>query len=137
MGGVTGLFITTLAYSEPAGSNRIGLCSLPAEVHFVTVGVGTPRAEKVRVWDCYGSGPCVLWLGYDSQNPVRLLAAHLAGTAVRIEPISREVATARRIAAERSCWHPNAVPIDVLGQEVVAWLCPACDEVLPADWDEL
>lgn len=130
-------YLTTLAYSEPAGSDRIGLCSSRADVHFVTVGPGTPQEEKVRVWACNGFGPYVLQLGYDSQNPVCLLSAYLAGTVVRIEPISPELALARLHTSTHSCWHPHAVPVDVLGQEIVAWLCPTCDEVLPADWDEL
>lgn len=136
MGGMTDPFITTLAYSEPAGSDRIGLYAGPVEVHFVTVAPGTPWEEKIRVWECSGSGPYVLRLGYDSLHPLRLLGAHPAGALVRVEPVSPEVSAARREAAVRSCWHPDAVPVDVLG-EVVAWLCPSCGEALPAGWDEL
>lgn len=46
----------------------------------------------------------------------------------------------RRLAAVAApttppCAHADAVPVELAsGGERVAWLCPACDEQLPADW---
>lgn len=35
---------------------------------------------------------------------------------------------------ERPCVHAGAVPVDSLGGDHVAWLCPACDRQLDAGW---
>ena len=48
--------------------------------------------------------------------------------------VSAELAGARLRAAFGPCAHGEAVPVETLDGETVAWLCPACDEQLPADW---
>jgi hypothetical protein len=35
---------------------------------------------------------------------------------------------------EGACAHPKAVPVKSTLGETVAWLCPACDTQLPAEW---
>lgn len=35
---------------------------------------------------------------------------------------------------EGPCRHPRAVPVESVLGELVAWLCPGCDEQLPAEW---
>lgn len=37
-------------------------------------------------------------------------------------------------AAFGPCAHPEPVPVETLDGELVAWLCPGCDEQLPAAW---
>lgn len=32
------------------------------------------------------------------------------------------------------CDHADAIPVESLLREVVAWLCPDCDAQLPARW---
>jgi len=32
------------------------------------------------------------------------------------------------------CMHTQASPVETLARETVAWLCPDCDEQLPANW---
>lgn len=131
------LRITTLAASEAAGSDRIFLCSGAEVVHHVTLQPGTAHQETVRVWDFFGTGPYVARLGYDKDHPTYLRSAHPTGSAVRIEAVSTEVVAARQKAAFGLCMHPEAVPVRTLDDEeaVVAWLCPQCDEMLPADWE--
>lgn len=36
-----------------------------------------------------------------------------------------------------SCVHLEPVPVETLDGELVAWLCPECDEALPANWHPL
>lgn len=48
--------------------------------------------------------------------------------------VSAELAGARLKAAIGPCAHAEAVPVDTLDGETVAWLCPGCDEQLPVDW---
>jgi hypothetical protein len=46
-----------------------------------------------------------------------------------------ELGCARLTAMLGPCAHPDAVPIKLLlTGELVAWLCPACDTPLPAEW---
>lgn len=35
---------------------------------------------------------------------------------------------------EGPCRHSAAVPVESVLGELVAWLCPGCDEQLPAEW---
>lgn len=47
--------------------------------------------------------------------------------------------TTAQLAANRSALacrraHAAAVPVDDLTGELVAWLCPDCDQQFPADW---
>lgn len=50
-----------------------------------------------------------------------------------------ELGFARLSAALGPCAHPDAVPVEALTGEVVAWLCPApdCGRQLPATWAEV
>lgn len=45
-----------------------------------------------------------------------------------------ELVSARLKAAVGPCAHAEAVPVETLDGETVAWLCPGCDEQLPAEW---
>ncbi len=42
--------------------------------------------------------------------------------------------TMRMLARQSACSHSEAVPVDTLDGERVAWLCPSCDAQLPADF---
>ena len=129
-------YITTMAASEAARSERLSLCGAPRVVHHVTLQPGTPYEETVRVWDCFGTGPYILRLGYDKDHPAPLYHAHVAGSVVRLEAVSAELEAARQKAALGLCMHPGAVPVSTFSDpvEVVAWLCHDCDEPLPVDW---
>lgn len=48
--------------------------------------------------------------------------------------ISMEMFGVNLKAALGGCAHPEAVPVETLGGELVAWLCPGCDERLPPEW---
>jgi hypothetical protein len=47
-----------------------------------------------------------------------------------------ELGMARLQAAFGPCAHPDAVPVDLLTGEIVAWLCPDCGRRLQARWAE-
>lgn len=136
MADVTEPYITTLAASEVMWSDRLSLCGTAGIVHHVTLQPGTPYEETVRVWDCFGTGPYVLRLGHGVNHRAFLRHAHPIGSVVRIEAVSAELAAARRKAALGLCMHPEAVPVSTFSDpvEIVAWMCPHCDEALPADW---
>jgi hypothetical protein len=36
--------------------------------------------------------------------------------------------------ATGGCVHPAPEPVRTVGGDLVAWLCPDCDQELPADW---
>ncbi len=48
-----------------------------------------------------------------------------------------ELGFARLSAALGPCAHPEAVPVDAVTGDVVAWLCPGCDAQLPAAWSDV
>jgi hypothetical protein len=78
----------------------------------------------------------VIYLGLDDDHRACLVHNHMAGAVVRLEPVSPDLAEARRKVALGGCAHPDAVPVRAYANtEVVAWLCPGCDEELPRDWD--
>lgn len=49
--------------------------------------------------------------------------------------ISFEQAGARLSALSCRTAHTTAVPVDSVAGDIVAWLCPDCDQQLPADWE--
>jgi hypothetical protein len=52
--------------------------------------------------------------------------------------LALEAAQARQaVAGPAPCAHWQAVPVPGVGGDVVAWLCPACDAQLPADFGVL
>jgi hypothetical protein len=53
---------------------------------------------------------------------------------VDLGPLSHDIDLAT--GKSRTCQHLEAVPVELLeGGELVAWLCPACDEQLPPEPD--
>lgn len=49
--------------------------------------------------------------------------------------VSAAMAMANLAVAFGGCPHRDVVPVELLdGGDVVAWLCPACDTRLPAEW---
>lgn len=55
----------------------------------------------------------------------------------RFGGVSAAMAMANLAAVLGPCAHPGAVPVELLDDgDVVAWLCPACDTQLPAEWRE-
>ena len=52
--------------------------------------------------------------------------------------LALEAALARQaVAGPAPCAHWQAVPVPGIGGDVVAWLCPACDAQLPANFSAL
>jgi hypothetical protein len=126
--------LTTLASTVLKGDDRVVLCTRSRDIHYLTIGPGTPYEERIRAWDCEGIGPYMAHLGYDKDHPLHLASSHLAGTAVRIDGVSPELAAARRKSWNGPCSHPDVEPVETLAGELVAWLCAGCDEKLPPDW---
>lgn len=54
------------------------------------------------------------------------------GDQISYANVEHEVA--RMLAIDPPCPHSGAVPVESVLGEVVAWLCPECDEQLPAEW---
>lgn len=69
-----------------------------------------------------------------SLPPAPVLAAALARPEMRTGGVPLELAMARIGAVFGPCSHRPAVPVDTCLGERVAWLCPACDQRLPARW---
>lgn len=125
---------TTLARDASVGSDRIFTVSRTDEMHYIVIEPGTLREEALIVRDCRGFWPHLVLFSWDMNHLIRLRHSHVAGSVVRIEPVSAELAAARQKAAMTWCWHSKACAVRSLEDEVVAWLCPDCDEQLPAEW---
>lgn len=127
-------YFTTLARDATVGSDRVFTVSRTDEMHHIVIEPGAPHEETLLVRDCRGFWPHLVLFSYDMNHQARLCHPHPAGAAVRVDPVSAELAEARQKAAATFCWHSKAEPVRTLDDEIVAWLCPDCDEQLPMDW---
>jgi hypothetical protein len=55
----------------------------------------------------------------------------------RLELETAQARQAQAVTGPTPCAHWQAVPVSGVGGDVVAWLCPACDAQLPADFGVL
>lgn len=80
---------------------------------------------------------CVLlfrWVAWSQVKGPPASVVDLARPQTRTGGVPLELVTARLGAVFGRCAHRPAVPVDTCLGERVAWLCPTCDQRLPAGW---